>query len=267
MKDDDNRIAIAAEALSLRYPEGTEALLPASFTVNTGDLVFLTGPSGSGKTSLLQLFIGMLRPTGGTLHVLGRNMGAVGTGELRHLRQSIGPVFQDFRLVPGRTALENVMAGSRFLSGSPRHIRADAQEALERVGLAGKTRSFVEHLSWGERQRVSIARAVARNPRLILADEPTGNLDKENALHILSLLASFRNRETTVVITTHATHLIAGCLPDAVLQLDHGVLRLSEVKAGMLAPIGMQAGDADRPGGNKDGMRQSEPKAGEGHAR
>lgn len=227
MKKYDDRLAIAAEALSLRYPEGTEALLPASFQIRVGELVFLTGPSGSGKTSLLQLFIGMLRPTGGQLHVLGRDMGAIGTRDLRQLRQMVGPVFQDFRLVPGRTALENVMAGSRFLPGASRRFKADAVEALERVGLAGKTRSFVEHLSWGERQRVSIARAVARNPVLILADEPTGNLDKENALHILSLLASFRNRETTVVITTHATHLIPESAPDAIIQLDGGVLSLS----------------------------------------
>ena len=232
MKEYNDRIAIAAEALSLRYPEGTEALLPASFRIHVGELVFLTGPSGSGKTSLLQLIIGMLRPTGGQLHVLGRDMGGIGSRDLRQLRQTMGPVFQDFRLVPGRTALENVMAGSRFLPGASRHVRSDAIEALERVGLAGKTRSFVEHLSWGERQRVSIARAVARNPKLILADEPTGNLDRENALHILSLLASFRNRETTVIITTHATHLIAESAPDAIIQLDAGVLSLSGTNGG-----------------------------------
>lgn len=229
MKEKGSQPVIVAEGLSLRYPEGTDALLPADLHVHQGELVFLTGPSGSGKTSLLHLLMGMIRPTGGQLHVLEQDMGTIQMREVRRLRQTLGPVFQDFRLVPGRTALENVMAGSRFLKPPAFECRKEAADALERVGLAGKAHAFVEHLSWGERQRVSIARAVARRPRLILADEPTGNLDKDNAMHILALLASFRNRDTTVLITTHATHLIENCFPDTVIQLDAGVLRLSGI--------------------------------------
>lgn len=220
--------AIETEALSLCYPEGTEALQPTDLTIATGTLVFFTGPSGSGKTSLLQLLMGMRRPTGGALHVLGHDMSKVQRRELRHLRQTIGPVFQDFRLVPGRTALENIVAGCRFLPGGPPDCRSAALAALDHVGLAGKAQAFIEHLSWGERQRVSIARAVARQPRLILADEPTGNLDRENAQNILNLLTSFRNRETTVLVTTHATHLIEKCNPDAVYAISDGVIRRSD---------------------------------------
>lgn len=217
-------LAIDAQALSLRYPDGTLALMPADIRIPEGTLAFLTGASGSGKTSLLRLFMGMVQPTDGQLLVMGQQMNRATPGEIRRLRQTIGPVFQDFRLVPGRTALENIMAGSRFLRSGSRHLRQEALEALARVGLPGKSHTYVERLSWGERQRVSIARAVVRGPGLILADEPTGNLDKENALLILSLLASFRDRQTTVVITTHATHLIADVHPDLIARLDAGVL-------------------------------------------
>lgn len=230
LSTDDTRVAIEAKGISLRYPEGTEALQPCDLTIAAGALVFFTGPSGSGKTSLLQLLMGMRLPTSGVLQVLGHDMAEIQRRELRQLRQTIGPVFQDFRLVPGRTALENVVAGCRFLPDRTLDCRNAALASLERVGLAGKAQAFIEHLSWGERQRVSIARAVARQPRLILADEPTGNLDRENALHILHLLTLFCNRETTVLITTHATHLIAECNPDAVYSLSGGILDGSKEK-------------------------------------
>jgi cell division transport system ATP-binding protein len=198
--------------------------MPADLQIPVGSLTFLTGASGSGKTSLLRLFMGMVQPTEGTLHVLGLDMGRAGHAEVRRLRQSVGPVFQAFRLIPGRTALENVMSGSRFLPSCSGQLRQEALDVLSRVGLSDKARTPVDRLSWGERQRVAIARAVARKPALILADEPTGNLDQENALNILHLLASFRDRQTTVVITTHATHLIAPVQPDFALRLEAGVL-------------------------------------------
>ena len=226
---DPAAVAIDARGLSLRYPDGTTALLPVELRLPVGSLTFLTGASGSGKTSLLRLFMGIVRPTEGALHVLGQDMNCAGHAEIRQLRQSLGPVFQEFRLVPGRTALENVMAGSRFLPSCSGQLRQESLEALSRVGLAAKAHAHVERLSWGERQRVAIARAVARKPALVLADEPTGNLDKENALHILSLLASFRDSQTTVVITTHATHLIAPVHPDCVVRLDAGVMVASQM--------------------------------------
>lgn len=213
---------IEARKLTLCYPDGTQAIHPTDLTIGEGELAFVTGPSGSGKTSLLQMLLGMYRPTDGSLTVLGHDMATIRDGGLRRLRQQTGPVFQDFRLTTGRHALENVMAGLRFLRPHPMDCRRDALAALERVGLAGKAFTPVEHLSWGERQRVSIARAVARKPRLILADEPTGNLDRDNALHILSLLASFRDGSTTVVITTHATHLIEDFGANVLLGIENG---------------------------------------------
>jgi len=199
---------IEAKGVSLRYHDGTEALKNINLDIKSGDLVYITGPSGSGKTSLLKLMMGMEYATGGDLTVLGKRMEKGRRRQLRKLRQTIGPVFQEFKLIEGRTALENVMIGMRFLPISPGKRKEEAKNALIRVGLEHKIASRVENLSWGEAQRVAIARAVARKPVLILADEPTGNLDHDNAINILQLLNSFKDNNTTVVITTHATHLI-----------------------------------------------------------
>lgn len=199
---------IEAKEVCLKYPEGTMALQNINLKIERGDLVYITGPSGSGKTSLLKLLMGDEYPTSGTLTVLGQAIIKENAAEIRKLRRLMGPVFQDFRLLKGRTALENVMLGMRFLDIPHGPIKEKAYDALKKVGLGHKALSMVDHLSWGECQRVAIARAVAREPVLIIADEPTGNLDRDNAINILELLKSFRNRETTVIITTHATHLI-----------------------------------------------------------
>lgn len=201
---------IEAKGVCLQYPEGTSALQNIELQIKPGELIFITGPSGSGKTSLLKLLMGVEYPTAGTLKVLGQPMTVGQASEIRKLRRAIGPVFQDFRLIKGRTALENVMLGMRFLDGPNGLIKENARFALEKVGLVQKTLSLVEHMSWGECQRVAIARAVAREPLLIIADEPTGNLDKDNAIKILELLKSFMDGKRTIVITTHATHLIEG---------------------------------------------------------
>ena len=140
--------------------------------------------------------------------MLGQAMTKGQTAGIRHLRMRIGPVFQEFRLIKGRTVTENVMLGMRFLDLPQDQLRKNASNALMKVGLEHKALSLVENLSWGESQRVAIARAVARKPVLILADEPTGNLDKDNALKILELFKSFIDERTAVIITTHATHLI-----------------------------------------------------------
>jgi cell division transport system ATP-binding protein len=201
---------IEAKGISLKYQDGTVALKDINLEIKPGELVYITGPSGSGKTSLLKLLMGMEYPTAGSLLVLGQKMEKGKGRRIRKLRKSIGPVFQEFKLIEGRTALENVMMGMRFLGISPRKMKEDALNTLKKVGLEHKARSRVENLSWGEAQRVAIARAVARKPALILADEPTGNLDHDNALNILHILTSFKDSKTAVVITTHATHLIEG---------------------------------------------------------
>lgn len=201
-------ITLNAKGVSLTYPNGTVALKAFDLEIEQGDLVFITGHSGSGKTSMIKLFMGTEFSSQGELEVMGQVMKKGKKSRIQKVRRQIGPIFQEFKLIDGRTAMDNVMLGMRFLGVSPRSMREEASLALEKVGLGHKKDSLVEHLSWGEAQRVAIARAVVRKPAIILADEPTGNLDHKNAVHILELLKSFRDYNTTVIITTHATHLI-----------------------------------------------------------
>lgn len=213
---------IEAKGVCLQYSEGTVALNNIDLQIESGELVYITGPSGSGKTSLLKLFMGVEYPTSGSLKVLGQHMTKGQAPGIRRLRRLIGPVFQEFRLIKGRTALENVMLGMRFLDVPHGSIKENARNALEKVGLGQKALSLVEHMSWGECQRVAIARAVARKPALIIADEPTGNLDKDNAINILELMKSFRDSRTTIIITTHATHLIENEKAVMHIRMDKG---------------------------------------------
>ncbi|MEA4846239.1 MAG: ATP-binding cassette domain-containing protein [Clostridiaceae bacterium] len=215
---------IEAKGVYLEYPEGTVALKDIELKIGPGELIYITGPSGSGKTSLLKLFMGAEYPTAGSLKVLGQLISRGQASGIRSLRRLIGPVFQDFRLIKGRSALENVMLGMRFLDIPPVSIKGNARNALEKVGLGQKMLSLVEHMSWGECQRVAIARAVAREPALIIADEPTGNLDKDNAVNILELLKSFKDAHRTIIITTHATHLIENEKDAGHIRMDNGSL-------------------------------------------
>ncbi len=213
---------IEANGVSLQYRDGTVALNNVQLKVNKGEFVYITGPSGSGKTSLLKLLMGIEYPTSGYLSVLGRQISRRTSWKIRKMRREIGPVFQEFKLIQGRTALENVITGMRFLKISTREMKQDAKNALAIVGLEHKARARVENLSWGEAQRVAIARAIARRPALILADEPTGNLDVDNALNILQLLASFKDKDTTVIVTTHATHLMEYQKDATIVHVEKG---------------------------------------------
>ncbi len=219
---------IEAKGVSLTYPDGTKALKNVNLVIKPGDLVYITGPSGSGKTSLLKLFIGMEFATEGSLTVLGQPMKSGKNRKIRVLRKKIGPVFQEFKLVERRTSLENVIMGMRFLGITPRKMKAEAFSALTRVGLDHKIRAKVDHLSWGEAQRVAIARAVSRKPVLLIADEPTGNLDHDNALNILHILNSFRDEKTAVIITTHATHLIEGQSNVTYIRVNKGEIVIEQ---------------------------------------
>lgn len=217
---------IETKNLSLIYENGTVALKDVNLKIDSGDIVYITGPSGSGKTSLLKLFMGMEYPTMGEVKVLGLNIEKGKEKEIRKLRTMIGPVFQEFKLIRGRTSLENVMMGMRFLGMSNKEMKVEAEKALVQVGLGHKIMSLVENLSWGETQRVAIARGVARKPALILADEPTGNLDVDNALNILDLLTSLKNKDTAVVITTHATHLLEDIKVGKFVKVDNGSISM-----------------------------------------
>lgn len=213
--------------VSLIYQDGTQALSHINLEIKPGELVYITGPSGSGKTSLLKLLLGIEYPTTGSVRVLGQTIKRGQARGIRKLRKQIGPVFQEFKLIDKRTALENVMIGMRFLGFPPKKMKVEATSTLIKVGLEHKIRSKVDHLSWGEAQRVAIARAVTRKPKLILADEPTGNLDHDNAMNILGILNSFRDENTAVIITTHATHLIEGQPDVTYIQVNQGEITVN----------------------------------------
>lgn len=215
---------INAKDVSLVYDDGTIGLKGFSLNINTGDTVFITGPSGSGKTSLLKLLMGIESPTTGSLDVLSQDIGVISDSNLRKLRRQIGTIFQEFKIIKGRTSFENVMMGLRFLDIPPKEMKDRAITTLKEVGLEHKIYAKVEHLSWGENQRVAIARALARKPALILADEPTGNLDLANAHNILDLLISLKDKDTTVIITTHATHLIEDFEDGTFISVNNGVV-------------------------------------------
>lgn len=219
---------IEVKKVSLRYRDGTLALDNIDLTIGDSELVYLTGPSGSGKTSLLKLIMGMEYPTLGTVKVMGQVISGEKSEDLRSMRKRIGPVFQELKLVPGRSALENVLMGIRFLDFTRQEIKENAADAIRKVGLSHKAYSMVENLSWGEAQRVAIARAIARKPRLILADEPTGNLDQDNAINILNILASFRQRNMSVIVATHATHLIENQRNITIIRMDQGSISVEK---------------------------------------
>ncbi|TCO79534.1 cell division ATP-binding protein FtsE [Marinisporobacter balticus] len=223
---------IEAKDICLKYPDGTMGLQNIDFKIETGEVVYITGPSGSGKTSILKLLMGIEYPTTGSLKVFGQSMTKDKVMEIRRLRMIIGPVFQDFKLLKGRTVIENIILGMRFLGFSKKQMKKNAGSALIKVGLEHKALSLVDNLSLGESQRIAIARALARKPSLIIADEPTGNLDKENALNILELLTLSKDPKTTVIITTHATHLIEDIKEGMRVQMDGGHIlceRIGEV--------------------------------------
>lgn len=217
---------IVAKDVSLTYQDGTQALKDVNLRIRAGEIIYITGPSGSGKTSLLKLILGMEYPTEGHLRVMGQSMVKDEEDNIRKLRRKIGPVFQEFKLIRGRTAFENIVLGMRFLDFTPKEIIENSYMALERVGLKHKRDSLVDKLSWGESQRVAIARAIARKPSLILADEPTGNLDLDNALNIMDILTSLRDENTTVIITTHATHLIEDKEEGTFIRIQEGRLKM-----------------------------------------
>ena len=219
---------IKAIDLSLQYKDGTFGLNNVNIEIPTGELVFVTGPSGSGKTSFVKLILGMEKLTQGELLVLDYKMKSIKDNELIKLRQAIGPIFQDFKLLPGRSVCDNVLVGMRFLDIDKILMYEKALKALEKVGLSHKVHSSVENLSYGEKQRVAIARAIAREPKLIIADEPTGNLDKKNSVIIFDLLKSFKSKDTTVLITTHATHLIKDIDDSLHIQVEDGKMKYQE---------------------------------------
>jgi cell division transport system ATP-binding protein len=179
------------------------ALRGVSLSVGEGDAVLLTGPSGAGKTTLLRLVFAAERPDRGELSVAGRNLGKLSDASIPYVRRNIGVVFQDFKLLGDRTALDNVAMPLEILGLSRRDLRARAAVALDAVGLATKAGARAASLSGGEQQRVAVARAIVGEPAILLADEPTGNLDPQRTLELLELFEAIHQRGTTLLMATH----------------------------------------------------------------
>ena len=212
------------ENVGLRYGTGPEVLRDISFTIEPGSFRFLTGPSGAGKTSLLRLLFLALKPTRGLISLLGRDVATLPRRELPTLRRRIGVVFQEFRLLDHLTTFENVALPLRVAGERLTRYRDDVMELLHWVGLSEQANAYPPVLSGGEKQRAAIARAVIGKPDLLLADEPTGNVDPVLALRLMRLLVELNRFGTTVVIATHDTNLISQ-VDAPVITLERGTLK------------------------------------------
>ena len=210
------------ENVGLRYGAGTETLSDISFTLASGSFYFLTGPSGAGKTSLLRLLYLAQRPSRGSVRLFGEDLVTLPRRRLPALRRRIGVVFQDFRLVPHLSAFDNVALPLRLAGTSEREIAAPVEEMLAWVGLTDRASARPATLSGGEQQRVAIARAVIGRPDMLVADEPTGNVDPEMALRLLHLFDGLNRLGTTIVVATHDLHLIGRIGSARMMRLDKG---------------------------------------------
>ena len=199
---------IETHHLSKMYSRGLYALHDLTLTVKQGEFVFLTGPSGAGKSTFLRLLLMQERPTSGELVVNGQNLANLRRREIQEYRRSIGFIFQDFKLIPSRTLLENVSFVPEVIGVSPAQQRRRAFQVLKWVGLQHRMNAYPADLSGGEQQRIAIARALVNSPTMVLADEPTGNLDPDLSLEIMNLLREVNASGTTVVVATHDRELI-----------------------------------------------------------
>jgi cell division transport system ATP-binding protein len=194
--------------VSKAYPNGIKALSDVSLTINKGEFVFLVGSSGAGKSTLIRLLFREEVPTSGYIMIAGKNVGRLKRKEIPVLRRNMGIVFQDFRLLEDRTAYENVAFAMEVLGSSKKEIKQRVPEALGLVGLEDRLKDYPNQLSGGEQQRVAIARAIVNNPYILIADEPTGNLDPDTSREILNILIDINCRGTTVIMATHAWDLV-----------------------------------------------------------
>jgi len=214
---------IRFEDVSKTYKGEVVALKSVSLEILKGEFVFLVGPSGSGKSTFLKLLLRDEVATDGRVLVAGRDIGRLGAWKVPQLRRNIGCVFQDFKLLPNKTVYENVAFALEVI-GRPKHIvRTQVPQILDLVGLAKKSDSFPTELSGGEQQRVSIARAFVNRPLILLADEPTGNLDPATTVGIMRLLDRINRTGTTVVMATHDQRIV-DAMRRRVIELDHGTL-------------------------------------------
>ena len=219
-------------SLNKTYKAGNRALKNINITIEDGEFVFIMGRSGSGKSTLMTLLLKEVEPSSGKIIVNDMELGKMPRRYVPKYRRRLGVVFQDFRLLKDKTVYENVAFAQRVIGVPTRTIKESVPEMLRLVGLSSKYKSFPNQLSGGEQQRVAIARALINSPEVLLADEPTGNLDAQNSMEIMRLLEEINNRGTTVVVVTHSQEIV-NRMGKRVITLDRGVVAEDEIKGGI----------------------------------
>ena len=222
---------IKLEHISKSYSAGIPALNDVSLDIEEGEFVFVVGDSGSGKSTLIKLLLKELEPTEGTITIDGKQLNRIKRRQIPKFRRNIGVVFQDFRLLKDRNIYDNVAFAQKVIGESNRSIKKNVPSMLSMVGLAAKYRSYPRQLSGGEQQRVAIARALINEPKILLADEPTGNLDNHNAWEIMKLLEEANERGTTVLVVTHNQEIVNE-MKKRVITMKKGVIVSDEQEGG-----------------------------------
>ena len=214
---------ISLEHVSKSYAAGIPALNDINIEIDSGEFVFIVGDSGSGKSTLIKLLLKELDPTEGTISVNGTKLNRLRRRQIPKFRRNIGVVFQDFRLLKDRNVYENIAFAQRVIGESTRNIKKNVPTMLSMVGLAAKYKSNPKQLSGGEQQRVAIARALINQPKILLADEPTGNLDNKNAWEIMKLLEEINSKGTTVIVVTHNMEIVKQ-MNKRIITMQQGVV-------------------------------------------
>ena len=213
------------------YQTGTEAVKHTTLHIEKGEFAFIVGPSGCGKSTLMKMLLKEVEPTSGSIYINGKDITQLTKKQVPFLRRKMGIVFQDFRLLPDKTVYENVAYAMRVIEASPKMIKKQVPNVLALVGLLKKAKMYPDELSGGEQQRVAVARAIVNNPMMLIADEPTGNLDPETAWEIMSLLNDINRRGTTVVVATHAKEIVDK-MQKRVIAIESGTV-CSDIKKGV----------------------------------
>ena len=217
------------------YKAGNKAIRKLNIQIADGEFVFIVGRSGSGKSTLLKMLLKEVEPTSGCILVNGQNLQKMPKRAVPRYRRSLGMVFQDFKLLKDRTVYENVAFAQRVIGVPPRRIRENVPAMLQLVGLSSKYKFYPQQLSGGEQQRVAIARALINSPEVLLADEPTGNLDRQNADEIMWLLEQINARGTTVIVVTHSQEIVDS-MRKRVITMDKGMV-VSDKRGGEIYEI------------------------------
>ncbi len=221
---------ISLQNVTKIYDNGSQALKNVSIDIEKGEFVFVVGSSGSGKSTLIKTLLKEVEPTSGKILINKQDITQISRKEIPYLRRKIGVVFQDFRLLPSKTVYENIAFAMQVVEATPRDIRRTVPAVISMVGLSKKAKAYPNQLSGGEQQRVALARAIINKPPILLADEPTGNLDPDTAWEIINLLKDINIRGTTVIIATHAKEIV-DAMKKRVITLKKGVV-LRDIQEG-----------------------------------